>query len=252
MDISKIQLKQAHLFLNSSIIVQIPASLFILYILIYSEKQIMFLVAPFLVYSLFLFQNYLLYYKKSMYTSKKITKKNIGGKNILSSSQVYLYFSKEDFELLLFSPSGKLLGKIIKGKRKYFNWGLPKEFLLVNYQGIHLASFYYNAGSIEVIQQNTGYIGHFSYPQRKINHGIFELLSGKKIGTVNSESIFLDDKILNENNQPVFQLKKGLMSLDSQEIFGNPNTPVLSVSSVLNEKERLLYMALLVKRYFLT
>lgn len=250
MNISKTHLKQAHLFLNSSIIVQIPAFLSFLFILVYSEKQIMVFVAPFLIYSLFLFQNYLLNYKRFLCTSKKIDRKRVVTTDILSSPQLLVYFSKEESELLLFLPSGELMGRIIKAKPKNFQRLFPKEFLLIDDKDNQLASYYLTNRSIDVIQYKKGYIGSFSLTKNSTKKGEFQLLSGEIVGTLKSETIYLDDKIENANQQLVIRLKKGWMSLDSQEIFGNPNTPVLTISSSLDEREKLLYISLLLKRFY--
>jgi hypothetical protein len=72
MDIQKIYLKQAHLYLNSSIIVLIPAGLAIWYILGYSDKKLLVFVSPFLLYSLFLFQSYLLNYRRFLRVDRKM------------------------------------------------------------------------------------------------------------------------------------------------------------------------------------
>lgn len=247
MDISKTHLKQAHLFLNSSILVQIPALLAIMLILLYSEKQLMFLVAPFLLYSLYLFQNYLLNYNRYLTTTKNKKRKGTIITDILSSTQLLIFFAKEESELLLFHPKGKLMGRIKKIKTKRL---LPKEFLLVDDNDTPLATYYLSDGSIDVIHYQNGYIGSFAPTKNENRKGVFQLLSGEMIGTLSSSNIFMDDKVENPNKQLVFRLKKGWMSLDSQELFGNPNTPVLSITTSLPESEKLLYLSILIKKFY--
>lgn len=247
MDIQKLYLRQAQLYLNSSLFTLIPASIIILWLLVVIPgKNHMVLVLPFLIYSLFLFQNYILNYKRFLSLSKKIEMEVSDLPDLMSNHQILLYFNKEEGELVFLHPTGGYLGKISEKQGKYpFNKrsGLhPKELVLIDSKGTLLAT-YWKSDTIDVHQNVTGYLGGLS-------NGVFRMLPGESVGVLSSKHIFMDDHIENGRGEVVFRVRKGWMPLQYQELFLNPNTPIVTVNPALADSEKLLYFSLFVKRFF--
>lgn len=249
MDIQKVFLRQAHLYLNSSLVVLIPGVIFILLnILLFSKDILMVFVLPFLVYSLFLFQNYLLNYKRFLFSAGKIEK--LDKPDFFSSNQYLLYFAKEENELLFLHPTGVMLGKIIEKKtQNTFNLEsklYPKEFILVDFNENYLSTFFWTKDTIDNYQKEYGYVGSLSYEKERT----FTKLSGEEVGISKCEPTFFDDYIKNNHDQVVLRVRKGWMPLKYQELFQNPNQPLLTLSPGLEEREKLFYFSLLIKKFF--
>ncbi|MFD2445675.1 hypothetical protein ACFSO7_17080 [Bacillus sp. CGMCC 1.16607] len=246
MDIQKTYLKQAHLFINSSIIVLIPAIILIVFILTSLNKSIILLIIPFLIYSIYLFQSFLLSYKRYLKVGKRLEKMTFKKNDFISDLRFFLYKDQEAKELLLFHASGVVLAKFMKKKMKPFsNQFFPSEIILVDESEKVLASYFIKDGVIDVYQSENGYIGSFSS-----ENGELLGLSGIIIGVLKKKMIFTDDRIINENGRSIFRIQKGWMPLESQKLFLNPNTPMLTLSSNLPENEKLLCFSAIVKRYF--
>jgi hypothetical protein len=247
MDIQKIYLRQAQLYLNSSLFALIPASIIILLIMIVIPREnLMVLVIPFLIYSLFLFQNYILNYKRFISLSKKNKLVVPDFPDLMSNNQILLYFNKEDRELVFLHPTGVYLGKISEKHGKYSSNKRsrlhPKEMVLIDSNGTLLATFW-KSDTIDIHQNGYGYLGGFS-------SGVFSMLLGDSVGVLSSKYIFLDDYIENGRGEVVFRVRKGWMPLKYQEIFLNPNTPIVTINPSLTDSEKLLYFSLLVNRFF--
>jgi hypothetical protein len=247
MDIQKIYLRQAQLFLNSSLFALIPASIFVLMIIVViPEKNVMLLVIPFLIYSLFLFQNYILNYKRYISLSNKIEKVATDLPDLLSCNHILLHFIKEERELVFLHPTGVYIGKISEKRENYSNKEgrrlHPSEFVLVD-SNENLLATYWKSDTIDVHRNGQGYMGGFS-------DGVFSMLTGDAMGELSSKNIFLDDKIEYDQGDVVFRVRKGWMPLKYQEIFLNPNTPLVTINPDLPDSERLLYFSLLVKNFF--
>jgi hypothetical protein len=247
MDIQKLYLRQAQVYLNSSLFVLIPASIMILLIIvIIPGENLMVLVIPFLIYSLFLFQGYILNYKRFLSLSEKIKDVESNLPDLMSNHQILLYFNKKDRELVFLHPTGVYLGKICEIQGKYLfnnkNRLHPKELILIDSNGTLLAS-YWKSDTIDIHQNGHGYLGGFS-------RGVFSMLPGESVGILSSQHIFLDDHIENGCGNVVFRVRKGWMPLKYQQIFINPNTPIVTIDPTLSDSEKLLYFSLFIKRFF--
>lgn len=254
MDISKIFLKQAHLCLNSSLVVLIPATFYIVLImLVFSEKYLMILVIPFLVYSLFLFHHYLLNYRRYINTTRKIAdfKNEKLERDFLCCNQYIIYFAKEERELIFLHPNGQILAKLIVKKSSKRNYQfvsskLPREFILVDKKGRHIATYLEINEIIDVYQVGNGYIGGYSYE----NEETFHALSGETVGILKSKLTFMDDQIEDKKGQVVFRTLKGWMPVKYQELFINPNQPILTINPNVTRIDRIIYLSYFVKKFF--
>jgi hypothetical protein len=165
-----------------------------------------------------------------------------------------LHPNSEQKELILFHPSGSLIGKIVQdrakqeyrlGKRWY-----PKGFVLVDANDRTLASYFSKDGMVDVYQFEDGYIGSFTSLKQGDMKGIFQDASLKSAGILKKEQTFMDDIIFNLDEKSIFRVREGLMPLEYQELFINPNSPILSISPELEVQDRLLYFSILINRFF--
>lgn len=250
MNIQKVFLKQAHLYLNSSLLVLIPVTLYILWNIVgISNEKLMVFVIPFLVYSVILFQIYLLNHNRTIQSSRNIKNLDNDSIDFFSLDQFVLYFEKEDRELLFFHPTGYLLGKLKEKKMKSLNQigkgQIPKEYVLIDSNENELAAYYRNRDTMDVYLNEEGYYGGFSN-----ENGTFRLLSDEVIGLVKCKTTFLDDQIENGDGEVILRVRKGVMPFNCQEIFRNPNTPMLTINPSIENHKKLLYFSILVKRFF--
>jgi hypothetical protein len=247
MDIQKIYLRQAQLFLNSSLFALIPAWIFVFSIIVVIPgKNLMVLVIPFLIYSLFLFQNYLLNYKRFIALSNKIDHVSSNLPNLLSCQQILLYFVKEEKELVFLHPTGAFLGKISEKKHSFSinkrNRLHPKGFILID-SNENLLATYWRSDTIDVHLSDQGYFGGFS-------NGVFSKVKGETMGNLSSKKTFLDEQIKNGRGEVLFRVRKGWMPITNQKIFLNPNIPSVTINPALSDSEKLLFISLLVNKFF--
>jgi hypothetical protein len=247
MDIQKIYLRQAQLFLNSSLVALIPASIFVISIIVvFPGKNLMIFVIPFLIYSFFLFQNYLLNYMKFISLSNKMEKVASNQLDLLSFQQILLYFDKEEKELLFLHPTGAFLGKLSEKKNSFsINKGnrlLPKEFVLID-SNENILVTYWKSETIDVHRSDKGYFGGFS-------NGFFSKITGEEMGKLSSKKLFLDEQIKNARGEVLFRVRKGWLPISNQKIFLNPNTPYVTINPAFSDSEKLIFISLLVKKFF--
>jgi hypothetical protein len=250
MDIPKTYFKQSQKYLNSSLVALIPAVLFSGVLLLqFYEKRLLVFVIPFLLYSFCLFQGYVINKNRSMTATILLENSLINkiNKSFLDYNQFVLFFSKEEKELLFFQPSGDILAKMILKKAKKSH---PREIQLIDYRNNLLATYYCGYHQVDVYIPGRGYIGSFYFEENHLNEGYFQVLSGKTIGTWKSNKWYMDDQIQDKQQQIISRTKKGLMPLQLQAIFLNPNAPMLTIFTTIKEEDQFLYFASTVKRYF--
>jgi hypothetical protein len=251
MDIPKTYFKQSQKYLNSSLIALIPAVLFsVVFLLQFYEKRLLVFVIPFLLYSFYLFQWYVINKNRSMTATNLLENsliKNEINKTFMDYNQFVLFFAKEEKELLFFQPSGDILAKMIFKKAKKSH---PREIQLIDYRNNLLASYYCGYHQVDVYIPGRGYIGSFYLEENNLNEGYFQVLSGKTIGTWKSNKWYLDDQIHDNQQQIISRTQKGWMPVQLQGLFLNPNAPILTIIPTVKEEDQFLYFASTVKRYF--
>jgi hypothetical protein len=246
MDIQNVFKKQATLYLNSSLVVLFVAVFcFLANLFYFSNVNLILIVLPFIVYSIYLFHMYVMFHKRALVTVNTTFE---AVEDLFSQDQFLLYFIPEERELLYFHPTGTLMGKMIEQKKNKNRDSrqLPSEYLLVDINNQVLATYYKSNDSVDVYEKARGYFGTFSYNEDKD----FKMLSNEATGYLKKEAAVSDDYIKNQNNQVVFRIRKGWMPLKYQQIFHNPNLPVLTLHRELTKEEKLLYLSCLVNRFF--
>ncbi|MHC0035664.1 hypothetical protein [Pseudoneobacillus sp. C159] len=246
MNIRQVYFKQAQLYLNSSLVTVLLGSIFIfLNVFIFSEKRLMVLSFPFLLYSLLLFQFYLLQYKRSISLSDKVIRSPRS--SLLFNQQIILFYEKEAKTLLFFNSSGALTGKLFAKQGSLtsrMDYYCPKEFILEDYNQNKLASYFYQDETVDVYLPEHGYIGGAVLNKDTLFHN----LSGDDKGEAIKAKLFLDEQVKNSFGQIIFRIRKGWMPIRCQKVFHTPNLPIVFINPTITNEEKLLYFSLLIKR----
>lgn len=249
----------ANITLNGSIAALVPAIIIGVGNLYYFQnKQIMLLTIPFVVYSLISFQIYLFRMKQSISAGRNISLSQSHYQSLFEARHlVVVYINQQESSVHLFFPDGHQAGIIKKYRQKGFNlFRKPRIYALYNRQD-QAVGFYQIKKStpliIEVYDQNKRYLGCYEKDRiswlKKKKEIIDEF--GNFIGSVEGSGYFMDERVLNQSRQQDGRLRRGWMPVEWSSRFPEPNTPVLSLSENLTEKDKLLRMSFLINEYFI-
>jgi hypothetical protein len=243
----------AKVSLNGSIASLFPAILIVgSNLSFFHNKEIMALTLPFLIYSLICFQIYLFRIKQSVTIEENMTISRKLHQNLFEARHLLVVYLNTQFpRVLLYFPDGHLAGELKKyrgGKSTLFN--RSKLYVLYNYSD-QIQGFFKINGSkkIEVFNVKNTYLGCFE----KTKKGKEEFLnaSGKYIGEVEGAPFFMDERIYDNVEQQLIRLRRGWMPVEWSRLFPDPNTPVLTFSEPISEKEKLLRMSFLINEFFI-
>jgi hypothetical protein len=249
----------ANITLNGSIAALVPAIIIGVGNLYYFQnKQIMLLLIPFIVYSLVSFQIYLFRMKQSISVERSMPHLQSYYQSIFEARHLVTVFMNHQQPCLhLFFPDGHQAGMIKKHKQRgFFLFRKPRIYALYNNQ--EMAVGFYKIKQlkrlvIEVYDRNMNFLG--CYEKEKISwlKSKKEMIdeSGHRIGSVEGSRYFMDERVLNQSGQQVGRLRRGWMPVEWSGRFPEPNTPVLSLSETLSEKDKLVRMSLLIHEYFI-
>ena len=249
----------ANLNLNGSIASLIPSAIIVaLNLSFFQNKEIMLLTIPFLAFSLISFQIYLFRKRQSICIGKNMVHSIHHFHSFFEAKQLLVvYLNTQSPKVLLFFPDGHLAGKIKRfRKKKTFIWKQSKNFVLVDYKDRVMGYFEVKGKEkrrIEVFDSKYRNIGCFEKRKAGWRKYKKELLdeTGRFIGAVKGSSLFMDEFVLDSLKRPVGRLRRGWMPLEWSKFFPEANTPVLTLSETLNEKDKLLRISFLINEFFI-
>ncbi|RDU36461.1 hypothetical protein DRW41_13090 [Neobacillus piezotolerans] len=229
--------------LNSSLLFLFPGiMLIILNILFWDNKQAMMLCLPSVSVSIIYFQQHLMDQKKAFNAAHAY-----GGhlEHFLNENSILLFYeAKLNPGLLLFSKNGAKVGELRNNSR-----GLPlfrRKYELTDGQGCLLAH-YINTPKGTLVYDSAG---------RQLG-GLFKTKGswtirdrGNQIASIDSARLFMDLKIIGKEGVQRGRLRRGMMPIEWKTFSADPNSPVFTLHPWLSDEERLLYMAVLVKEFF--
>ncbi|WP_066368474.1 hypothetical protein [Neobacillus fumarioli] len=258
MKINEYYRNAAYINLNGSLAALFPAATIMLAnLFMFKNQKIMFLTIPFFLYSFFCFQLYLFKMKQSILISRNMCsrKEGNGHHSLFAARELLVFFvNTSSPKVLFYFPDGYLAGSIskYKGERNFDR----KTFVLQNCHEKVLGFFRVRRKQniiIEVFDEKKNYLGYFEKQRKRFRKSKKELLdpAGRYIGAVEGSSIFMDEKVFTQENRPIGRLRRGWMPLEWSELFPEPNTPVLSFTEVMSEKDKLLRMSFIVNEYFI-
>jgi hypothetical protein len=251
--------ESATINLNGSIVALIPTVMIVAGNLSFiNKREIMLLTIPFLLYSLISFQIYLIRIRQSIAIGKKMAKSESHYDSIFESRHLLvLYMNTHSSRLLLFYPDGHLAGLIKRYREKGSKrLSLSKMYALYNREEEAIGFYVVKRKKtikIDVYDQSRNFLGSFEKKNLGWRKDKKELLdaTGRFLAAVEGSSAFMDEQVLNNKLQQIGRLRRGWMPIEWSPLFPEPNTPVLSFSEVLSEKDKLLRMSLLIHEYFI-
>ncbi|MBP2239459.1 hypothetical protein J2Z40_000012 [Cytobacillus eiseniae] len=248
MNIQQFYKKTASLSLSVSLGALIPPFFLILFgIMIIQDGRIVLIALPFLLYSFFCYQYYLICDKRST----AITVNSFERKSdvtLLESEQVLIHFLPSlSFRMLLFGNYGQLLGEV-KNMNKWSISGLLPSFINRKRYGLYnelnelIAIFHLKKNQIEIETKECTKI--MIWEQKKSQTELIYQINGETL-IVNRAKLFMDYQFHLEK-QKIGRLQKGWMPVEWSSKFKDPNTPVLSFIQK-DEQIKIMIVALLSK-----
>jgi hypothetical protein len=249
----------ANITLNGSIASLVPAILIgVGNLYFFQNKQIMLLMIPFVFYSLISFQIYLYKMKQSISIGRNMAQNQSYYQHLFEARHLVVVFMNHQQPCVhLYFPDGHQAGLIKKYKQKgFFQFRRPRIYAI--YNNLEQTVGFYKIKQlkrliIEVYDRNMNFVG--CYEKEKISwlKNKKEMMdeNGHFIGAVEGSAYYMDERVYNQSRQQVGRLRRGWMPVEWSSVFPEPNTPVLSLSENLTEKDKLLRMSFLINEYFI-
>ncbi|MCQ6276604.1 hypothetical protein JMM81_16955 [Bacillus sp. V3B] len=241
--------------LNAALVAFIPSILLLIYaIFITQAYHLILLVAPFLIYSFFCYQKFLLNQNRAKAVKLSSEIKAFSVEDLFDQTELLVAFMPApSLRLLLFTPNGVKVGEIRDQSFSVIRWFLPyfMDRLLVKKYGLYdcedqPVAFYHHfhdrlevellnqRGSTILYKSSTGKKKEFVYENRCIT-----------IENKGSQ----DFTFLSSDGKKVAQIQTGWMPLEWGERFLNLNTPILYLDKYCSRKEKLQLLSLLTSIY---
>jgi hypothetical protein len=250
----------ARINLNGSILALIPAILIVgTNFVIFQNKQVMLFVIPFLLYSFINFQLYIRKMQQAFIIGKNLPESKLSAISFFSSEQYLLYFYNTlSPRLMIFFPDGNLAGEIKKYREKgQMLEGFSKTFALYDFNK-EIICFFGIIGKkhmkIEVFNQDHVYLGCLEKSnQFFVKKHKRELLNGdgRFIAAIEGSPLYMDEQIVDSYNLQIGRLQRGWMPVEWNSYILDPNTPVLSLSNEILEKDKFLQLSFLIDEFFI-
>ncbi|WHX98919.1 hypothetical protein [Neobacillus sp. DY30] len=259
MKIHEFYRSSANITLNGSIVSLVPAIIIgIGNLYFFQSNQIMLLTIPFIVYSFISFQVYLYRMKQAIFINRNMSQSNSHSDSLFSAKHlVVVFMNQQESSVHLFFPDGNEAGIIKRHRQKGFQL-FRKQRIYALYNKQYQAVGYYKIKKItpwiiEVYDKNKRYLGCLKKERITWLQEKKEMMdeSGTSIGSVEGSGYFMDECVLNQSRQQVGRLRRGWMPVEWSGRFPEPNTPVLSLSDNLTEKEKLLRLSFLINEFFI-
>jgi hypothetical protein len=247
----------ARINLNGSLLALVPAILIVGGdFLFLKNNHFMIFVIPFLLYSMINFQLYIRKTKQTIMIEKNLPETTQGCHTIFTSEHFLLFFYNTlSPGLLLFFPDGFMAGAIKKYREKGRRFS--KTYALYDFNNELLCFFIVNGkqqGKIEVYDRERKYLGCLEKSsQSLVKKGRRELLNreGRFVATVEGSPFYMDEQVTDAKNLQIGRLQRGWMPVEWSSYVPDPNTPVLSFSKGLSEKDKLLQLSFLIEEFFI-
>ncbi|MFE8695854.1 hypothetical protein ACFYKT_05680 [Cytobacillus sp. FJAT-53684] len=255
MNIKQYYKKTASISLSASLASLIPPFFLIIYgIMIARDGRMVLIVLPFLVYSFFCYQYYLVCDRRSKSIIENPTEHIKMNQTLLNADHLLIHFlPAPSLRLLFFSHEGQLLGELKEMKQLSFKWFLPrfldkffeKRYGLYDETNNLIATYIVNKSQINVMDKNkkiVNLINHMESERR--SESIFE--SSREEIVVKRSLLFMDYQFFH-NQKRVGRLQKGMMPVEWERKIKDPNTPVLSFETKEDEGLKITILAILSK-----
>jgi hypothetical protein len=159
---------------------------------------------------------------------------------------------------MIFFPDGNLAGEIKKYREKgQMLEGFSKTFALYDFNK-EIICFFGIIGKkhmkIEVFNQDHVYLGCLEKSnQFFVKKHKRELLNGdgRFIAAIEGSPLYMDEQIVDSYNLQIGRLQRGWLPVEWNSYILDPNTPVLSLSNEILEKDKFLQLSFLIDEFFI-
>ncbi|WP_110927838.1 hypothetical protein [Bacillus massiliglaciei] len=209
-------------------------------------SNVFFVTVPFLIISTAHFFSSDVYAKRA----RDLEEKKIATGSLHREETVLLQFMPAPtLRLLLFEPNGALLGELRDKNMRWFMWMvpgaisvfLPKSYELVSAEGDVLA-FYrvkgFFSNSMEIKNRSGTIIGYYHEKKSLVRNGCLYDSEDSEWIIIPEKNTIRDFPLKTAAGKSIAVIQTGWMPWEWQKRF-EPNTPVLTFTTLAGEKERL-------------
>jgi len=251
MNIQQFYQKSAVISLNASMAALIPPFfLIILGILILPNRVYILVIIPFLFYSFFCYQSFLLNKRRSMEVSNTIERK-IPSTLWQANEVVLAFLPAPSLRLIIFNEDGIQIGEVKDMKFQPSKWFIPTvlDKHLEKKYGIYdefnqLTAFFLFKKKKIIIQIKDDSCKHIIIKKSLQNQTNSFFIDNDKRLEIKQSSLYIDYQIYH-NKKMISRLRKGWLPLEWGRVFKDPNTPVLLIEGTLNQNDRLVIYAIM-------
>jgi hypothetical protein len=255
MNIQQYYEQAAIVSLNAALVAFIPSILLLIYaVCITQAYYLTLLAAPFLIYSFFCYQKFLLNQNRAKAVKLPSEIKRDPTENLFDQTELLAVFlPAPSLRLLLFTPNGLKVGEIKDQSFNIIRWFLPyfmdrlfrRKYSLYNHED-QLIAFYHNFRDrleIEIANEKESTILSKSSKGKK-REFVFE---NRSIMIENKGS--QDFSFVLGDGEKIAHIQTGWMPLEWGERFLNLNTPVLHLDEDCSSKDKIQLFSLLIDLY---
>ncbi|WP_071394522.1 hypothetical protein [Bacillus tuaregi] len=253
MNIQQYYQQSAAVSLNAGLAAFIPSIVILIYVFFISHfYQLIILVSPFLIYSFFCYQKYLLNQKRAKAVKWSSTSLESSDQNLFAGKLLFAFLPAPSLRLLLFTPNGKKAGEIRDQSFSWIKWFTPNfldrlfvnKYILIDDSDQPIAFFRDLKDRIEIISPANEKVVVF-----KLNGGKKKeyCLENKRITIKNSS--LQDYYFLLPDETILAEIQTGWMPIEWGDRFVDSNTPILTMKGDWSEREIVQLFSLLVCLY---
>ncbi|WP_394231639.1 hypothetical protein [Niallia oryzisoli] len=254
MNIQQFYQQSAAASLNASLAAFIPSIALLIYAIFISKTyHLLLLVIPFLIYSFFCYQKFLLYQKRAKTVKLSIPRVELSSKNLFDRELLLTFLPAPSLRLLFFTPTGMKAGEIRDQSFLLIRWFLPnfidrlftKKYGLYDFQDEPIV-FYHDLKDRIIITSpvNQELAVIYKAKNGKNKEYFFETKS-----IVVKQSSLQDYSFHSSEGVLLANIQTGWMPLEWGERFVHTNTPILTIDEKLTDIEILQLFSLFISMY---
>ena len=256
MNIQQYYEQSATASLNASLVAVIPPSFLLIYSVVITEiYQLMFLGIPFIIYSFYCYQVFLLNRRRSQTVNIAAFEDPPASNDLFDESTLLIAFlPAPTLRLLLFTPNGIKAGEIRDKSFFPIRWFLPyfidrlftRKLGLYDQQDQLLLYFHLHRDRIEIFSVN----GELMTTVFRSQEGRKKEYMMESMGvTVEKKGIPADYLFRTHEDLLLAQIKTGYMPLEWGKRFINPNTPILNLNNNTTKSDKIQLLSMLSSIY---
>ncbi|MBB6446521.1 hypothetical protein [Bacillus benzoevorans] len=255
MNIRQFYEQSAAASLNAALAALIPPILLLFYSVVITKYfQLLILAIPFLIYSFYCYQVFLLNKNRAGSIQLETAEEPFTYNFFEESTFLLTFLPAPSLRMLFFDPSGIKAGEI--RDRSFFlaRWFLPyfldrvfsRKFVLYDQQDKPIVFFQQRNDQIEIITPEGEHVSTvYKFIKGKGKEYLFDHQSIQLL----KKGIPADYTFMTSEKTVFGQIQSGLMPLEWGKRFVNPNTPILTFAPCAGEKDRIQLLALLICIY---